>query len=286
MAVYRRGYQRYQGPRTGRFTRLMVLPRYAWERLLEQRLVVIILILAFFWPLACGVFIYVANHAELWRGIGNDLSRLLSIDGEFFVIFMGVQSIFAVILAAFTGPSLIAPDLSNNALPLYFSRPLSRTDYVLARWMVLAGVLSVVTWIPGMLLFSMQSGLAGWLWFSQNWTVGLGLFTGFVIWILLVALVALACSAYVKWRIVAGALVLAFFFISSGVAEMLNKVLRVDWGVLLNPAHCMIQICRTFLGAEPLQGPNAVACAITLLIMSGLLLLVLERKLRPVEVIS
>ena len=33
MAVYKRGYRRYAGPLTGRWTRFMVLPRYAWRRL-------------------------------------------------------------------------------------------------------------------------------------------------------------------------------------------------------------------------------------------------------------
>ena len=43
------------------------------------------------------------------------------------------QAVFSVLLAALSGPGLIAPDLANNALPLYFSRPLTRVDYVAAR---------------------------------------------------------------------------------------------------------------------------------------------------------
>lgn len=65
MAVYRRGYQRYQGDLTGRWTRFLVLPRYSWEKLLQQRLVVIVLVVALFWPLGCAGFIYVANHKDL-----------------------------------------------------------------------------------------------------------------------------------------------------------------------------------------------------------------------------
>ena len=63
---------------------------------------------------------------------------------------------FAVFLAALAGPGLIAPDLANNALPLYFSRPLTRWSYALARLTVLVGMLSVVTWVPGLMLFGLQ----------------------------------------------------------------------------------------------------------------------------------
>lgn len=287
MAVYRRGYQRYQGPLTGRLTRLMVMPRFAWQRLLQQRLLVILIVISLFWPLACAGFIYVANHLDLLPAVGQGgAAKLLQIDADFFLVFMNAQSVFAVLLAAFAGPSLIAPDLANNALPLYFSRPLSRVDYVLARMMVLVGLLSPVTWVPGLLLFSMQSGMAGWTWFTENWRLGAATVAGFMLWIVLVALVALACSAYVKWRIIAGGLVLGFFFVLAGAAAMMNAILRVDWANMFNPAKSMNQIWRTLLGAESNQGMSTPECAMALAGLAVLLLWVLEKKLRPVEVVS
>ena len=53
---------------------------------------------------------------------------------------------FAIVLAALVGPSLVAPDLANGALSLYFSRPQSRTEYIVARMLVLVGLLSLITW--------------------------------------------------------------------------------------------------------------------------------------------
>lgn len=286
MAVYKRGYERYQGRLTGHVSRLLVVPRFAWQRMMQQRHVVALLIAAMFWPLGCAGFIYAANHAELLSGVGSDLARLLKINSEFFLIFMNTQSVFAVVLSAFAGPSLIAPDLSNGALPLYFSRPVSRADYVLSRMLVLVGVLSIVTWIPGVLLFFMQSGMAGWMWFAQSWRLGLGLFLGFVLWILLVSLVALASSAYVRWRVVAGALVLGFFFVLAGAAELANAVLRVSWASVFNPTHAMNQIWHSLLGADPEAGPGAMGCWVAVVLLTCMLVVVLERKLRPVEVVS
>lgn len=286
MAVYKRGYQRYQGPLTAPWARLFVLPKFAWQRLMEQRLIVILLVVSLFWPLACGVFVYLANHAELLVGFEPHVLSFLAINEGFFVTFMNTQSVFAILLSAFAGPSLIAPDLANGALPLYFSRPLSRGEYMLARLIVLLGVLSPVTWIPGVLLFLMQSGLAGWPWFSEHWHLGLAVFTGFLLWILLVSLVAMASSACVRWRMVAGGLVLGVFFVLAGASEMAHAILRVEWVLAMNPGRNMNQIWRWLLGAEPIDGPGAIACLTALALMVGILLLVLERRLRPVEVVS
>lgn len=291
MAVYKRGYQRYQGELTGHWTRLMSLPRFSRERLFQQRLVVLLLTASMIWPLLCGLFIYLSNHLEIFAslgggGDGRGLAKFMEINATFFLIFMNTQSVFCLMLAALAGPGLIAPDLANNALPLYLSRPLTRTDYVLARLVVLLGLLSTVTWVPALVLFGVQSGMAGWSWMTDHLRLAGALLFGFLLWILLVSLVALASSAYVKWKIVAGALVLGFFFVTAGVSQMVNAVFRVDWGSLLNPARAMYVVWSDMLGAEPPDGPGSVACAIALLALVGLLCLVLERKLRPVEVIK
>jgi ABC-2 type transport system permease protein len=286
MAVYRRGYQRYQGPLTAKWSRLFVLPRFAWQRLMQQRLVTIIFVMAMFWPLGCAGFVYLSHHSELLQGFGGKAANFLNVDAQFFVVFMNAQSLFSIILSAFAGPSLIAPDLANGALPLYFSRPLTRPEYVASRMLVLVGVLSPVTWIPGLLLFSMQWSLAGWTWFAENWKLGAGIFFGFLMWIVLVSLIAMASSAYVKVRVIAGALVLAVFFVLAGAAELINAVLRVEWASAANPARAMNQIWRSMLGADPIPGPNAFECLIAVAVMAVLLLVVLERKLRPVEVVS
>ncbi len=286
MAVYKRGYRRYAGPLTGRWTRFMVLPRFAWRRLYEQRLVVLLTMASFIWPLLCAGFVYLTNNVDLLQGIDEpEFREFIRVDGRFFAIFMYVQAGWAVFLAALAGPGLVAPDLSNNALPLYFSRPLTRWSYALARLTVIVGMLSVVTWIPGLLLFSLQVGFAGGSWFAANWRIGAGMVVGFLLWLLVLSLVAMASSAYVKWRIVAGAVSLAFFFILSGVSEMIDSVFRVTWGHILDPAWAVNRVWCALLGVDPPAGPGAGASMMSLGAVVLLLVVVIERKLRPVEVI-
>ena len=285
MAVYKRGYQRYAGPLTGRWTRFMVLPRYAWERLYQQRLVILLTVLAFVWPLLCAGFVYLSNHIQLLQGLDREFLDFIRVDGRFFAIFMYVQAVFAIFLAALAGPGLIAPDLANNALPLYLSRPLTRWKYALARLIVIVGMLSVITWIPGLVLFGLQIGLAGGWWFLANWTLGAGMVVGFLLWLLVLGLVAMASSAYVKWRVVAAAVSLAFFFILAGVAEMIDEVFRVSWGHVLDPAWAVNRVWCSLLGVDPPRGPGAGTSLLSLAGLILVLVMVIERKLRPVEVV-
>jgi ABC-2 type transport system permease protein len=285
MAVYKRGYRRYEGFLTGRWTQFMVLPRYGWHRLYQQRLVVLLTMAAFIWPILCAGFVYLSNHVELLQGLDREFREFIQVDGRFFSIFMYVQGSFAVFLAALAGPGLVAPDLANNALPLYFSRPLPRWGYALARLTVIVGMLSVVTWIPGLLLFGLQVGLAGGSWFRANWTLGAGVVTGFLLWLLVLSLVAMASSAYVKWRVVAGAVSLAFFFILTGVAEMINNVFRVTWGHAIDPAWSVNRVWCALLGVEPPDGPATGASMLALAAFVLLLIVIIERKLRPIEVV-
>jgi ABC-2 type transport system permease protein len=150
---------------------------------------------------------------------------------------------------------------------------------------VIVGMLSVVTWVPGLLLFGLQIGLAGGWWFLANWTLGAGMVVGFLLWLLFLSLVAMASSAYVKWRVVAAAVSLAFFFILAGVAAMIDAIFRVTWGHVLDPAWSVNRIWCSLLGVDPPNGPGAGASLFALAAFAVLLVLVIERKLRPVEVV-
>jgi len=288
MAVYKRGYKRYDGPIRSWWARFMVLPRFTWNRLFQKRLVILLLVLSMIWPLLCAVYLYIGNNTDLLEGIGIGSSFLSFIrgDGQFFLYFMNVQAVFAVFLAALAGPGCIAPDLANNALPLYFSRPINRTEYTVGRLVALLGLLSLITWIPGVVLFVMQWSMAGSVWFSEYWEIAPSMFAGLLLWILLVSLVALTSSAYVRLKTVAGGLVLGFFFILSGASNIVQVVFRSDWGNIINPMWITRRLWYAMLNLDPPEGPDTLLCLAFLVVLFLLLIFVLERKLRPVEVIS
>src|SRR4029077_202998 len=238
VAVYRRNYKPYTGALTPTWSRCLVLFRYSRRNLFRSKFLTGLFVVCFFWPLVCLLMIYLAHNATFLEQVGV-AKGVLSINNTFFFNFMRVQGVFAFLLTAFTGPGLISPDLANGALPLYFCRPFSRAEYVLGKSSVLAILLSQITWVPGLVLFVMQASLAGpsWTW-NHLWIAG-SLVTSSLLWIAILSLLAMALSAWVKWRIVAGAMLLGVMFFGAGFGEAVNAVLRTQSGHFLNIVYLM-----------------------------------------------
>ena len=57
----------------------MVLPRYAWRRLYQQRLVLLLTMAAFVWPLLCAGFVYLANHVDLLQGLEPEFREVFTL---------------------------------------------------------------------------------------------------------------------------------------------------------------------------------------------------------------
>jgi ABC-2 type transport system permease protein len=299
MAVYKRSYKPYEDRVTRAQSRFLVITRYALETLLSSRLLIGLLVAAYAFPLFALAAIYLHHNLGALTALRLRPDNLIPIDNEFFTIFLSVQGGFAFLLTAYAGPGLISPDLTNNALPLYLSRPITRTEYVLGKMAVLALPLSCVTWIPGLILFLVQSGLAGEGWGWNNAYIAWGLFAGSWIWIALLALLATALSAWVRWRLAASALLFGIFFISAAFSEMVNEVMETKSGYLFNLGHLvgtiwarMMQISprRTLLGEmfDIRRGdelPLSAAC-LMLLALAGVCVLLLNKRLRGREVVS
>ncbi len=236
MAVYKRRYNSYTGSLTPQWSRFFVLTRFAFADLFKSRFFVLLLILCFVPLLFAAGYIFVANNKtlQLLMQVRSEVADFFKIENQFFIVIMIVQAQAAFLLNCWVGPVLIAGDLTNGALPLFLSRPFTRADYVLGKLAVLGLLLSAVTWIPCLLLFGLQSGLArnGWFW-SHLWMVVPIVFCA-VIWILVLSLLSLAVSAWVKLRIVATGVTFIIFFIPAGLGEMFNAIMGTYWGALLN----------------------------------------------------
>ena len=237
MAVYKRRYNSYTGSLTPEWSRFFVLTRYAFADLFKSRFFVLLLILSIIPCLFFAGYIFIANNKTVQLLMQLRSADLFSVESQYFTIILMVQTQAAFLLNCWVGPVLISGDLTNGALPLFLSRPFSRTGYVLGKLAVLGLLLSAVTWIPCLLLFSLQSGLArnGWIW-SHLWMI-VPIVLCSAIWILMLSLISLAVSAWVKLRIVATGVIFITFFIPAGFGEMFNAIMGTYWGRLLNLSY-------------------------------------------------
>ena len=106
-------------------------------------------------------------------------------------------------LAGLDRTSLDTFDLADNALPILLSHPISRFGYLLGNFIALFSSLSLVTWIPCLLLFAYQGYTSPQPWAADNLRVAIGLLAGSVLWIALLSIFGLALASWVKWRMMA-----------------------------------------------------------------------------------
>lgn len=299
MAVYKRTYSRYTGRLTSLRWRFLVIARHEFGRLEGSRFLTFLFMASLVWPLICALIIYLHFNLSALQLMKIDASRLIPINSGFFLAFLGFQSMLAFFMNAFIGPGLVAPDLANNGLPLYFSRPISRAEYVLGKVTVLVSLLSLMTWIPGLLLFGLQSYLAGSAWMWENLRIAAGLFLGSWIWISLLALLSLAMSAWVKWKPLAGALLFGIFFVATGFGAAINAVLHTRWGNLINLSHLVGSVWVSLFEVPSRRGAGTVffrvgsgealpawVCWAALGGICLFCLWLLGRKIRAVEVVA
>lgn len=284
MAVYKRGYRGYAGGLTPPRWRFLILGRYAFRHAFQSRFLTAFFVACFLYPVGCVAFLYLDHNARLLALF--NVHEIVRIDAEFFYVFLQVQGVAAFLLAAFVGPGLVSPDLANNALPLYFCRPFSRSEYVLGKMSVLVFLLSAVTWVPGLVVFLVQAGLAEPGWLGANLWIAGGIFLASWIRILIFSLLALALSAWIKWRVVAGAALLAVFFVGAGFAQAIDAVLETGNGVYIDLGR-LIATLEDHLFRQPIHHTNISAAGawVALLVICSFCLMLLARKVRAYEVV-
>ncbi len=156
---------------------------------------------------------------------------------------------------------------------------------VLGKSSVLAILLSQITWVPGLVLFGMQATLAGprWTW-DHLWIAG-SIVLSSLLWIAILSLLAMALSAWVKWRIVAGALLLAVMFFGAGFAEAVNAVLQTQSGHFFNVAYLMTTVWNALFQVDSRHAIPVGEAWVALLVYCAICLGLLMRKVRAYEVI-
>ena len=285
MAVYRRDYQPYEAGYTPGWSRFLVLPRYLLQDVFASRIITIFFIVSFMPFLAAMVLVYLRYNVKALEIFELPIQQLLAIDSTFFLYLLNAQCGFGLILTVLVGPGLVSMDLANNALPMYFCRPFSRTEYVLGKMCVLAILLSAVTWIPLTVLFGFQASLEGFGWLAKNLRILFGVFLGAWVWILLMCFLSLAISAWVRWRPVAGAMLLGVFLVLAGFGEAVNQIVDTRKGTLLNLEAVVDSINAWLFQVDSWSQVPVGQAWLSLGVTFALCLLILNRKLKAYEIV-
>jgi ABC-2 type transport system permease protein len=290
MAVYEHSYKPYTGVMSPEWSRFLIIPRHALKDVFQSKLFVAFFGLCFIGPLVMAILIYLHYNSNALLIMELRISDLVRIDEGFFQLFVEIQSSLAFLMALLIGPPLVSRDMANNALPLYLCRPFSRAEYVVGKMSVLVILLSSITWIPGLILFILQAALGGASWFGPNLWIGGAILIGSWAWIVLLALLSITISSWVKWRIAASAGLFAVFAIPSVVGVMISQLFNTRWGNIVSLGRVMEAIIDGLFatGAEDagsLFHIPAGAAWVAFAVYCAICLLLLSRRVRAYEVV-
>jgi len=293
MAVYERTYRPFDGELTGRRWRFLVLPRYALQEVFGSRWFLACFAACFIWPLILAVVMYLSYNVAFLKlftdgaaGAAQRSPFSIRFDGSFFFYGFTLPQFWASFLLAFLiGPQLISADLRNSAMPLYLSRPFSRAEYILGKVSVLVLLLSAVTWIPGLALFGLHAYLAGSAWLAGHAQLGLAILLGSWASIAVLTVVSLALSAYARWKPLAHLGLFGVFIVSGGLAGMIQGLLDSPWGAVLSFGHLLQVVWSDLFGVATWIEIPAWSAWGALLVLCGLFLALLWRRVRAYEVV-
>ncbi|RDG38115.1 ABC-2 transporter permease [Streptomyces corynorhini] len=269
--IHNIGYRNYDGARLGRaYARRSLFAQslrgaYGLGRSAKSKVLPMILFAVMCLPAAIIVAVAVAT----------DLKKL-PLEYTNYAIF--TQAIIGLYLAS-QAPQSVSRDLRFKTVPLYFSRPIERMDYVLAKYGAMASALFVLTGVPLVILY-VGSLLAKMDFVEQTKGFGQGL-VSITMLSLLFGGIGLVMAALTPRRGFGVAAVIATLTISYGAVSILQAIASsvgedaaVKWIGLFSPITLIDGLQTAFLGATSSfpagAGPSAGVGVIYLLVVLGL----------------
>lgn len=224
--IHDRGYRRYDGPRLGRAQIVRALLWHSFRSALgigrgpKAKILPVIAFVALCLPA-------IINAVSVARG-GQQIVTYQSYSFPLRVIVL-------TIFAAAQAPELVSRDLRSKVLPLYFSRPMRRGDYPLAKYLAFTAACLLLVEIPLVLLYlgTIASSTSGGIWPNTRGFLG-GLAIG-VMWAALTSAIGLALASLSGRRAYATGVVAIYFFLTFTLAQIIHQVAGLGPGPVIAP---------------------------------------------------
>jgi ABC-2 type transport system permease protein len=140
-AIYDRGYRHYQGVREGRSRMIKALVQAGVRRTLGLRRSWKAKVAP--WGLLLIALAPVVAFVGIRVAAGDAVDQLIG-----YAQYLRIVSLVLLLFAATAAPELLCPDRQSNVLALYFTRPLSRPDYLLSKAAALLLVMALIAVVP------------------------------------------------------------------------------------------------------------------------------------------
>ncbi|MFC1627612.1 hypothetical protein ACFL3H_00690 [Gemmatimonadota bacterium] len=281
MPIYEEVYRPWHGrlvpdPRTW-----LIIARTGIRLHWKRSMIVLLLFAAIPFLVRVGQ-IYASTRLADFPELAQMVSEL-KIDSSFFSEFLQGQAFFVFLVLIIAGAGQIANDRKFRALSIYFSRPVLFRDYIAGKFLIVGWYGSLITLIPGLILFLLMVLLStDSTFFSDHWWVPLALLGQSLIILLSLGGVILALSA-LTGRARSAAIL---FFGLMTIPEMIRGILPSLPSLGFISLQALLKQTNALLFGQELPFEFSVwAGLVVLTIITGLSLLALWKRVRPTEVV-
>ena len=231
---------------------------------------------------------FLGYAARAYAAANYPQAAMLAATAETFRQFLEVQGTFFLFpITVWAGAGLIANDRRANALQIYLSKPLMRSEYIAGKLAVLFGFLMLVTFVPAMLLLLLKLIFDGnFTFLKQNLFLIPAITVGSLIQVTLAAFTMLALSSLSKSSRYVGILYVGLTFFTTAIYGALYAITgssRIAWISINNN---VLQVVDVVFRLKPRY---EVPWQVSLLVLVGVIVVsisILERRVRGVEVVT
>ena len=279
MPIHDQSYRHYAGGKAMPGRSWMVIALAGIRTFLKKR--------AFMGLLLFALAPFLVRAVQMWISSNYPQAAILNPTAETFRQFLEQQDFFVFIITVYVGAGLIANDRRANALQIYLSKPLMRSEYILGKLAVLFSFLLLVTFVPAILLLLLKVAFDGsFLFLKNNAFLVPAITVGSLLQVTLASFTMLALSSLSKSARYVGILYVGITFFTSAIYGALYAITgssRVSWisiGANVNQVVDVVFRLKPRY-ATPWQVSLLVVLALVVLSVS-----ILERRVRGVEVVT
>ena len=279
MPIHDQSYRRYGGGKT--------MPGQAWIVIARAGIINMIRKRTFMGLLIFAWLPFVARAIQIYVTVNYPQVAMFAPTAETFRQFLEQQDTFVFFVTIYVGAGLIASDRRANALQIYLSKPLMRTEYIFGKAAILFAFLLFVTLVPALLLLVLQVLFAGSFAFLKK---NLFLFPAITVAAMLQAFLAtftmLALSSLSKSSRYVGILYAGIIFFTAAIYGAMLAITgstRLSW---LSLTANLTQVVDVIFRLKPRYATPWPVSLIVILGLVALSISVLERRVRGVEVVT
>lgn len=279
MPIHDQGYRHYVGPRAPHGRAWWVIARAHILTLLQFRWFQLLLFASLVPFLVRGGQIYFSNA-------NAQVAQLLATTPDTFRDFLSQQRFFAFLIIIMHA-GLIADDRRTNALQLYLSKPLTRVEYVLGKLLPPLLYVLAITLVPALLLLVLQIVFSGSLAFLRQNLFLLPAITLFsLVQACLSAFAILALSSLSRSRRFVAIMYAGIIFFTAAMYQVLRGITTSRTWAVISPGE-MLDVIANAVFRSRVDSPVPVYVAvIVVFVIIGGSMLILERRIRAVEVVA